>query len=39
LAEESFFNMRQTHFHFYSFICTATGFSYTYHVPTLITKQ
>lgn len=39
LAEESFFNIRQTHFHFYSLICTATGFSRTYHVPTLITKQ
>jgi hypothetical protein len=39
LAEESFFNIRQTHFYFYSFICTATGFSCTYHVQTLITKQ
>ena len=35
LAEESFFNVRQTHFHFYSFICSATGFSCIYHVPTL----
>ena len=39
LAEESFFNIRETHFHFYSFVYTATGFSCTYHVPTLITKQ
>jgi len=39
LADEAFFNIRQTHFHFNSFICTATGFSCTYHVPTLITKQ
>ena len=39
LAEESFFNIRQTHFHSDSFICTATGFSCTFYVPTLITKQ
>ena len=29
LAEASF-NMREIHFHFYSFISTATGFSYIY---------